>query len=87
MPLYEYKCKTCEHESTQMHRIDDRRIPTSEPCVECGELSVEFVISTPMVVYSNAGSMKTTDSFNDRLKEIKKGIPPKYHDKLSNNIR
>ena len=62
MPLYEYKCKACEYESTQLRRMDDRRIPTSEPCVECGELSVEFVISTPMVVYSNAGRLQNIES-------------------------
>jgi putative FmdB family regulatory protein len=87
MPLYEYKCRMCELEFTRIHKIDDRKIPEGEPCPECGQGAVGMLISTPMVSYSHKGSMKTTDSFNDRLKEIRKKVPPKYRDNLSNNIR
>lgn len=88
MPLYEYSCKSCDHAFTKMNMIVDRKLPESEPCPECSVLGkVVQQISTPMIAYSNPGSLKTTDSFNDRLKDIKKAVPKRFQDKLNANIR
>lgn len=87
MPLYEYKCGSCEATFTQVLIIDKRKVPETEPCPECSKQEVKMLISTPMISYSNPGSMKTSDSFNDRLKEIKKSIPPRYRESINANIR
>lgn len=73
MPLYTYKCRECENEFNQVHRMDDRAIPEGEPCPECGtEGKVYQKIGTPVIGYSIAPNMRTSDNFNSRLKEIKK---------------
>lgn len=87
MPLYEYHCSNCEHDFTLMRSISERKSPESEPCPECNELEVKQMISAPKIAYTNPGSMKTTDSFNDRLKDIKKSIPKRFQDRINANIR
>lgn len=87
MPVYDYHCNACGNDYEAYYAMSERKTPESEPCRACGELKVVMRIATPAIGYSNKGSMKTTDSFNDRLKEIKKNIPPKYHDTLNHNIR
>jgi putative FmdB family regulatory protein len=34
MPIYEYACKACGHETEIMHKISD---PTPKKCPECGK--------------------------------------------------
>lgn len=87
MPLYEYQCNECGHDFTRMQTIASRKDPEQQPCSECGEMAVQQRISTPAISYSHPGSMKTTDSFNDRLKDIKKAVPKRFQDNLNANIR
>ena len=35
MPLYEYKCKECNHEFAEASKIDDREKPLHEKCPKC----------------------------------------------------
>lgn len=74
MPLYSYKCGGCDHEFSEVLKIDDRRAPTEAPCPNCAEAGkIEMVISSPRIV-SGVGNLhsKTSGNFRDRLKEIKK---------------
>ena len=71
MPTYDYRCKSCEHQFTRMTKMDDRDVPTTEPCPECGKLEVFKCINAVSFSYSGTGA-RTTDHFNDRLKEMKK---------------
>jgi putative FmdB family regulatory protein len=88
MPLYDYRCQNCGEQVERNVKSDDRLLPESEPCKSCGEVQMKYIIlSTPSVSYSNAGSLKTTDSFNDRLKEIKAKVPERFKSKLNDNIR
>ena len=87
MPLYGYRCKECEHEFDKMQKYEDRFVPEAVPCPECFGVEVKYQISTPRIGYSNKGSMRTTDNFNDRLKEIKKKVPEKYQSNINDNIR
>lgn len=86
MPLYEYSCKNCGHEFSAMRSIAERKQPESEACSECGEMEINQLISAAKISYSNPGSMKHTESFKDRVREIKKNIPKRYHDNLSNIV-
>ena len=40
MPIYDYQCEKCEHAFEMNLGMDNRNRPTTEPCPECGELSV-----------------------------------------------
>lgn len=87
MPLYDYTCKGCGHNMTLMKSIDNRKSPEDEGCPVCSRVEVKLLVGTPAVAYLNKGSMKTTNEFNDRLKDMKKKIPNQYHSNLDNNIR
>lgn len=88
MPLYEYACSACGHSFDSVRKVDDRYKPHDESCPSCGEVGhVQYKISAPNVVYSGAGSMKTTDNFNDRMKEIKKNLPERYKGNINAVIR
>lgn len=73
MPLYSYKCGACEHEFSDVLKVDDRKRPCEEPCPNCFNGQVDMVISSPRIV-SGVGDfrMKTSFNFRDRLKEIHK---------------
>lgn len=87
MPLYDYGCSNCEHTFEKFHSYDNRHKPEKEPCPECNQLSVTFKISPTKVAYFNKGTMKTTDSFNDRLKDIKKALPKENQAIINSVIR
>lgn len=88
MPLYEYSCTSCGHAFEETKKIAEREVPTTEPCKECGEMTVvKGIFSAPKVSYTNTGSLKTTDSFNDRLKEIKNKLPERFKGNINSVIR
>lgn len=86
MPLYDYKCNSCEHTFESSRKYDNRLDPESEPCPECGATDVKYKISAPNICYSAKGSLKNTESFKDRVREIKKNIPKQFHKNLSNIV-
>lgn len=88
MPTYEYNCSNCLVEFEKIVPFEDRFRAEKEKCPGChSEGSVKYNISAPSIGYSHKGSMKTTDSFNDRLKEIKKGLPERNQDRINSIIR
>lgn len=87
MPLYDYKCQSCDHAFRKLKQISKRHEPTKEPCPECGEAQIVNVIGCPAVAYNQPGVHKTTDNFNDRLKQIKENVGSTGKDNLSNVIR
>lgn len=74
MPIYNYKCKACEHEFSELLKMDDRNIPVETPCPECEEKEIYLVIGSPKIVAgvgTNIG--KAPQGFKDLLGRIKKG--------------
>lgn len=74
MPTYEFQCKSCNYEFTQILKIADRKIPCELPCPECGNENINSKISTPTLV-THVGSVlsKTSNGWNDVLQKIKSG--------------
>lgn len=87
MPLYGYKCSTCDHEFDLKLIIDERDNPCEQGCPKCDAKTVTRPVVSPRIAYSHPGSMKTTDSFNSRLKEIKDKVPERFKSNLNDNIR
>lgn len=88
MPMYDYKCGACDHTFEKIVKSDNRLDAEQEPCPKCGKHEIRYaILSTPKVSYGNPGSLKTSDSFNDRLKEIKAKVPERFKENLNKNIR
>ena len=62
--IYEYGCDACGETFTVISRIDDRNIPLSNPCPNCG-CDEESIYR----VYSNAGSVDSEMLKADRRME------------------
>lgn len=38
MPLYGFKCDSCEHKFDEFKLVEERKIPLSDPCPKCGKI-------------------------------------------------
>ena len=85
MPQYTYKCRQCENVTEHVLPIDSRNKPCEFPCSECGSYSIYLTIQPVKMSYQ--GNMKTSSNFNDRLKEIKKNLPPSAQKSVNDQIR
>lgn len=77
MPTYDYVCCKCNFSFDKILKIDDRTIPTQEPCPNCAEKnSVEISLSAPSVVGAARidGLVKPTGQFRERMQQIKQGL-------------
>jgi putative FmdB family regulatory protein len=41
VPIYQYQCSTCNHVFDKKLSIADRRVPETEPCPNCNEVTVQ----------------------------------------------
>ena len=83
MPTYQYKCKNCDFEFEEDHKIDDRNIPVNnawrygscsdENCKPCDIHIVPQFLS--MVSMRDSFRRHTNDGFKDRMKEIHRTNP------------
>lgn len=72
---YDYRCNSCNAEWEESQFLNDRDLPTEEPCPHCKEMSVKRVIlKAPRVSYSGAVSnlKRAGSGWNDVLTGIKK---------------
>ena len=68
MPIYEYKCKSCEHELEKLQRISD---PPLTDCPACDEPALKRLISAAGFRLKGAGWYET---------DFKKGSKKNLHD-------
>lgn len=71
MPTYSYMCKGCEHEFTEMRKMDDRKIPEGEPCPECGEQKVVIKIGATRIVHEAGSRLKVDDGWREVQAKMK----------------
>lgn len=76
MPIYEYKCKSCEHTFKAIKTVAARKEPEAEPCPECEKQEVSQVIGCPNIVSGvvGAGSIQRPQWFQDKIKDMKKNV-------------
>lgn len=49
MPLYDYKCTSCNHVFEKSEKIKDRHKPSKKPCPKCNKKTVELSIGMPSI--------------------------------------
>ncbi len=52
MPLYEYRCKNCQHKFERIQKFSDDPVRL---CPECGQQAVEQMLSAPAVQFKGSG--------------------------------
>lgn len=72
MPSYQYQCESCSHTFAKILKVDDRDEPTKLACPNCNEHAITRPVVASSFIYNPSGQIRITDSFNDRLIEIKK---------------
>lgn len=72
MPSYDYKCKKCDNEFSNIRKVADRYDVECPTCDVSGETNISIMIkqATPFNYDNRMGAYRTTDTFNDRLKEM-----------------
>ena len=73
MPWYDYTCDSCDHEFTEVFRMDDRKIPIENGCPECGEDSVRQLIGNVMMgdpANVSAGGTRPDNSYGEVIDKI-----------------
>ena len=68
MPIYEYRCKACDHETEALQKMSDKPL---RKCPECGRMQLQRQISAP-VFRLKGGGWYETDFKSD--KETKRNI-------------
>jgi putative FmdB family regulatory protein len=74
MPMYDYRCRYCNIEfSDIMLPIAQREQPTTEPCPVCNNAAtVELCVSAPNIGDSvRIGRLNLPSSWTDKLSQIK----------------
>jgi putative FmdB family regulatory protein len=71
MASYDYICKDCKQEFQGIRKIDDR---LKIDCPECQSSNIQIMIkqAQPFNYDNRMGAYKTSDNFNDRLKDMAK---------------
>ena len=83
MPTYQYRCKNCDFEFEEDHRIADRNIPCENSkrygsCIDENNVPCDIQIVPQflsMVSMRDSFRRHTSDGWKDRLKEIKRQNP------------
>ena len=79
MPLYDYACNNCGYEFETNLKVSDRHKPTTEPCPECGKLTIDKQINMPqnscIDPFRLDGRIKHNDDFRETMRYIKNGNP------------
>ena len=78
MPIYEYKCKICQHRFDLNTRISQMDEALKDPCPSCNAFHVErlFPSTAPSIGDSvRLGIRRPDESWKDVLKRIDSTVP------------
>jgi putative FmdB family regulatory protein len=92
MPMYDYRCKVCGHEFTEIHAIND---PLPE-CPECEAEAVQRLITTAPTfakgILTHAGDSRRSskeqlrDKWREETPKLRKKLRDKFGDDTVNNL-
>lgn len=89
MPLYNYACKKCNHEFTEIYHIEDRKIPLGKACPNCKKRKcVDQVIYAPAIGDAvRLGVTRPSVEFQEVLQKIHSKVPgSKLNQKFSTHV-
>jgi putative FmdB family regulatory protein len=77
MPLYDYKCKTCEHTWEEQNSIESRNVPRYNPCPSCGTSdNIILLMGKPSIGDPvRMGIKRPENHVVDRIKEVQNTMP------------
>ncbi len=80
--IYNYKCKSCEHEQELVLRMADRTKPMETPCPECDKMDViqHHSGGTASLVAGVNVDSKMSDGWKEVIRGVKNNNP-------TNNIK
>lgn len=73
MPMYNYRCSSCDATFDKLTKISERMCVENNPCPTClAENTVKYEMSSPMIV-SDVGSIlsKTDNGWKEVLSKVK----------------
>ena len=73
MPMYNYRCSSCDATFDKLTKISERMCVENDPCPTClAENTVKYEMSSPMIV-SDVGSIlsKTDNGWKEVLSKVK----------------
>lgn len=86
MPNYGFICEGCNHSFEKLLSINEREIPLSEDCPQCGEKkiikdygSMKQSLNSDSLLNANRA---TGGKWNELMTRMKSGIPKRYHNTL-----
>lgn len=87
MPQYTYKCKECEAYFDRFYTMDERHVPTQEPCPECGAEAgsvIQVIQGSPRLVDPIRLHGKLPGDYATLMKKIQRANPgSKVYDNLA----
>ena len=82
MPIYEYACRSCEH---QFETIQKASEPALTDCPECGEAVLKKLLSAPVFRLKGSGWYETDFKTGDRKNVVGNGESDKAESKAGDD--
>ncbi|MCY3621796.1 MAG: zinc ribbon domain-containing protein [Gammaproteobacteria bacterium] len=82
MPIYEYACRSCEH---QFETIQKASEPVLTDCPECGEASLKKLLSAPVFRLKGSGWYETDFKTGDKKNVSDNGQSDKTESKADDS--
>jgi putative FmdB family regulatory protein len=81
MPVYEYRCSSCDYTFENLKPISDRDAPCSEPCPSCAKKEVrrDWTSAPAAAVDMN---LTPGQDFKEVMKKVAKGAPKRFRENL-----
>ena len=77
MPMYDYRCKKCEHHFEEMHIIAERKAPEKKACPECGKKQIEQTIEGMPFIGDpvRQGTKRVDNGFREVMQKVADNHP------------
>lgn len=75
MPIYQYKCNSCENVFEELRKISEYAAPCAKPCPQCekGGVVERYIGSAPALSKTGAKTnLRVSDDFNHVLNRMHK---------------